>query len=150
MNWYKRAKTPEKDLGLKRNFDDLTVNVEHPAGTDRLGVNGKGEEWRTTMKYDYGFIYAAEGADGEGLDVYLGPDDEAEKVYIVHQNNPETGEYDEDKCMLGFRSEKKAREAYLEHYDSEDYLGSMTTLSLQQFKKDIKNKAGEIKWKKNN
>ena len=147
-NWYKKA-ISEKDLGFKREFHDLVINIEHPAGTERIGVNDKGKEWRTKMKYDYGFIYAAKGADGEGIDVYLGPDEKAKQVYIVHQNKPDTGKYDEDKVMLGFQGQKDAKKAYLDHYDSSDFFGGMTVVSFSEFKKTIEEENGKkIKWKK--
>lgn len=146
-NWYKRA-IEEKDLGFKREFNDLVVNIENPAGTDRVGVNKDGKEWRTKMKYDYGFIYAAKGADGEGIDVYLGPDEKAKQVFVVHQNKPDTGKYDEDKYMCGFNGQKEAKNAYLDHYESPKFFGSMTVISFDEFKDAIKSKkGGKVKWK---
>lgn len=135
FNLSKIANAVEKDLGMKRLFaDDIIVNVENPAGTERVGVNKNGKEWRTKMQYDYGFIYCAKGADGEGLDVYLGPDQEAENAYVIHQVDPDTGQYDEDKVMLGFANKSEAKKIYLEHYDSPDYFGSMTVLPFEEFK----------------
>lgn len=161
MNWYtisklerlayvfRQSSVPEDELGMKRDFAGLKVNVENPAGTDRCGVNDKGKEWRTKMKYDYGFVYSIKGIDGDALDVYLGPDQEAEKVYIVHQVVPETGKFDEDKCMLGFESEDRAKEVYLDHYDSPEYFGSMSVIPFNEFKKIVENGDREkINWKK--
>lgn len=144
----KFSEISEKDLGMKRVFaDDILVNVENPAGTDRIGMSPEGKEWRTTMKYDYGFIYCVTGADGEGLDVYLGPDQEAKEAYVVHQVNPKNGKYDEDKVMLGFESEAKAKKAYLEHYDSPKFFGSMTVLDFDEFKDIVKcGKKGRVHW----
>lgn len=153
VNWavkHKFAEVDEENLGMMRNFNGLSVNVENPAGTERVGVNDKGEEWRTKMEYDYGFISSAKGEGGEGLDVYLGPDEESKKVYVVHQNDPESGEYDEDKVMLGFASKDQAKRIYLNHYDSDDYFGSITTIDFSEFE-DIVNSPGEgkVTWKKN-
>ncbi len=134
FNLIKLAEINEDELGMKRMFDDIVVNIENQAGTERVGVKPNGKEWRSKMKYDYGFISAIEGEDGEGLDVYLGPDQESENVYIIHQNDPETGEYDEDKIMLGFNDKKQAKQAYLDHYDSPDFFGSMTEMSFEDFK----------------
>lgn len=147
--WKKVVSSYEKCLGMKRMFgDEILVNVENSAGTERIGTDPKGKEWRIKMKYDYGFIFCITGADEEGLDVYLGANQEPTDVYIVHQNNPDTGEYDEDKIMLGFNSEKEAKEAYLEHYDSEDFFGSMTTISYNEFKDIVKSGEDErVKWK---
>jgi len=102
------------------------------------------------MKYDYGFIYKAKGEDGEGLDVYLGTNQEPEKVYIVHQNDPKTGKYDEDKVMLGFDSSKKAKSAYLAHYDNPKFFGSMSEIDFVDFKDLILSGKGRVfvNWKK--
>ena len=114
-NWYNKnirkisGIIREEEIGLKRKFDDLVVNVEHPAGTDRYGVDPEGKEWRVKMKYDYGFLPSFKGENGEGLDVYVGPNHKSKHVYIIHQNNPRTGEYDEGKCMMGFDEEEKAK-----------------------------------------
>jgi len=97
------------------------------------------------MKYDYGFISSIEGEDGEGLDTYLGPNQEAEKVYVVHQNDPDTGEYDEDKIMLGFDSEKQAKEAYLAHFDNPDFLGSITEKTFKEFENIVTSKKPSAK-----
>ena len=65
----------------------------------------------------------------------MGPDQEAEKAFIVHQVDPDSGDYDEDKVMLGFATEEDAKEAYLDHYDSPDFFGSMEVVDFEDFKK---------------
>lgn len=145
----KTAEVPEEELGMKRDFAGLEVNVENPAGTERVGVNNKGKEWRTKMKYDYGFIWSVKGTDGDALDVYLGPDQEAANVYIVHQVDPETGDPDEDKCMLGFDNPARAKEEYLAHYDSPKFFGSMSVISFDEFKKIVEEgDRQKVNWKK--
>lgn len=151
MNWYKYCtQTIDEDsLGMKREFAGFLINIENPAGTIRMGTDKKGKEWRIDMQYDYGFINRVKGEDGEGLDVYLGANEDAKNVYIVRQVVPDTGEYDEDKIMLGFDSEKEAKEAYLLHYSSEDFFGSMDTVTMSKFKKCIENDdLGDFAWKK--
>jgi len=55
------------------------------------------------MHFDYGEIDGEVGADGDPLDVYLGPDPDAPFVYVVHQlKAPPFEVFDEDKVMLGF------------------------------------------------
>lgn len=146
---YKMSQVPEEDLGMIRDFAGLEVHVENPAGTERVGVGKDGKEWRTKMKYDYGFICSVKGTDGDALDVYLGPDQEAANVYIVHQVDPDSGEYDEDKCMLGMDNPARAKEEYLEHYDSPDFFGSMSVIPFEEFKKLVENGDKEkINWKR--
>lgn len=154
MNWYKNilwkiaGSIAEEDLGMKRDFGGLVINIERAAGTDRYGISPEGKEWRTRMKYDYGFIASAKGEDGEGLDVYVGPNEKAEKVFIVHQVKPKDGSPDEDKCMIGFDSPSKAKKAYLAHYNSPKFFGSMSEISFDEFKDIVdKKKKDKIKWK---
>ena len=126
---------PEKDLGMVREFNGLRINVENQAGTERVGMGREGE-WRTKMMYDYGFIVRQNGNDGEGLDVYLGPDPEAEYAYIVLQMNPfkEEHTFDEEKVMLGFHSSENAKEVYLAHYNREDFYGGMYQMRFTDFR----------------
>lgn len=151
MNWYrvKLAEIDEQDLGMMRDFAGLSVNVENPAGTDRVGVDPDGHEWRTKMKYDYGFVYNAEGTDGDSLDVYLGPNQDAEKAYVVHQVDPyDDHKYDEDKVMLGFDDLDSAKKAYLDHYDRIDFLGDVTEVDFEEFKKEVETGGRtKINWK---
>tara|TARA_Y100000310_G_C20279483_1_gene621914 strand:- start:101 stop:583 length:483 start_codon:yes stop_codon:yes gene_type:complete len=149
MNWYRIAKYKEQELGVKRNFNDLEVNVENPAGTIRNGVDPDGHEWNTKMKYDYGFVYNTEGTDGDSLDVYLGPNMEAEKAYVVHQVDPyDDHKYDEDKVMLGFEDLDSAKKAYLDHYDRIDFLGEVTEIDFEEFKEEVETGGRtKVNWK---
>lgn len=113
----------------------LTVRVENPAGTWRHWAGGK-----TLMRFDYGYFEDTIGADGEGVDVYLGPDLEtAGNVYIVRQRRRGQEEaskwarYDEDKVMAGFKSEAAARAAYLAQYDDDRFLGSIDVMPVDKF-----------------
>ena len=119
-----------------KTWAGMKIMVENPKGSVRTGKNENGESWRTEMKYDYGYIHGTTGADDEGLDVYLGPAESSPVVYIVHQNDPKTGEYDEDKCMLGFSSPEEAKKAYLAHYDDPKFFGDMEEMSMGEFKKE--------------
>jgi hypothetical protein len=75
------------------------------------------------------------GADGDPVDVFLGPALEWNTVWIVNQINPETKKFDEHKCMIGFRSEEEAKEAYLANYERGwKGLGSIKGMSVSKFK----------------
>jgi len=52
--------------------------------------------------------------------------------------------------MLGFGSEEEAKEAYLKHYDSPDFFGGITTISMDDFKEAIEGKGEKtpLTWKK--
>lgn len=96
------------------------------------------------MHYDYGYIRGTEGVDSDQIDVYVGPDKAAQKVYIIHQNDPVTHKYDEDKCMLCFSSAADAKKAYMKQYDRPGFYGSMTTMTIDEFKSFIFSKKGKM------
>ncbi len=97
------------------------------------------------MKWDYGYVEGAMGADGDCVDVYLGPDESAEWVYVIHQNKgPDYQAFDEDKVMLGFASADSATKAYIAQYDDKRFFGGMSQMTLQAFSKKIFEQAGKV------
>jgi hypothetical protein len=123
-------------------FAGLPITLEHQAGDVREGVDKDGKPWRTVMRYPYGYIKRTMGVDGDQVDVFVGPDEGAKYVYVVHQRHPDTGEYDEDKCMLGFASEDDAVEAYRAHYDRPDaFFGDVTVVPLSMFKQSVRDRS---------
>ena len=69
----------------------LDVSIENPKGSVRSGKDKNGKPWSVTMQSHYGYIKQSKGADKEHIDVFIGPNPESKKVYIVDQVNPETG-----------------------------------------------------------
>lgn len=125
------------------HFNGLTVHVENKPGDVREGTDPNGKKWRTEMKLPYGEINGTLGVDQDKLDAYVGPYEDADNVYIIHQNKvtgEDKGKYDEDKVMLGFKDDEQAKEAYLAHYNRPDYFRSMTVMSLDLFKKALRTK----------
>jgi hypothetical protein len=89
------------------------------------------------MVYDYGYIKKTSGADGEEIDVYMGPHDSAPTAFVVHQLDPATGVYDEDKLFLGFLSAAAARVAFAAHRNDAGAYGGMTAMDIHQLKRWI-------------
>lgn len=98
----------------KRNWRGLEINVEHPAGTTRSGIDAQGTKWEREMLFDYGHFPGVEGNDGESLDCYVGPNDDSDLAFVVNQLF-EDGTFDEHKVMLGFRDQGTATAGYLAH-----------------------------------
>lgn len=118
------------------SYRGLSIAIENKKGSVRRGVNDDGSKWETKMFYPYGYIQGTLGVDGDKLDCYVNTKNkETDKVFIIHQKNPETGRYDEDKVMLGFDTKEEARNAYLAHYDTHKFLGEITTMNFEEFKK---------------
>ena len=118
-------------------FQGLKIGVENPKGSVRRGTDVKtGKPWATKMVWPYGYIRKTEGVDGDKVDVFVGPFKNAKTAYVVHQNDPNTGEYDEDKVLLGFPSAASAKRAYMVHYDEpEKFFGSLSQMSMAEFKR---------------
>ncbi len=117
----------------RMSFQGLSIAIENKKGSVRSGVGKDGKKWRTVMKYPYGYIVGTEGADGDDVDCYVGPDEKALFAFVVHQKKDD-GTFDEDKVMLGFGSEEEARHAYLAHYDTPKYLGPISKVPMERLK----------------
>lgn len=121
----------------RTSWNGLKISIENKKGSVRRGVDKDGHQWATKMHFDYGYIRGSEGTDGDHVDCYLGDNMDAKKVYIVHQNDPVTHKYDEDKCMLGFDTLEDAKKAYLMQYDRPGFLGKIDTMDFDEFKEFI-------------
>ncbi|HHY0551928.1 TPA: hypothetical protein ACVU5P_004247 [Vibrio parahaemolyticus] len=119
----------------------LDISIENPIGSYRTGTAPDGSEWATKMKHHYGDIKRTHGADGDPVDVFLGPEaHDADVVYIVDQVDPETKEFDEHKVMIGFPSLKEAKRAYLSNYDRGwKGLKHIHAIPMDDFKEWLKN-----------
>jgi hypothetical protein len=134
-----QAQQYEPDGKIK--FQGMSIIVENDKGSVREGVDkNTGKPWRTEMRYPYGFVENSKGLDGDAVDVYVGPEAGAKFVFVVHQLNPTTGEWDEDKAMLGFSDAMEAKKAYMIHYDEpEKFYGSLDAVPMDRFKELVMN-----------
>jgi hypothetical protein len=126
-------------LSRRMKFRDLNISVETDKGEKRHWYDPHNKEkGTTTMTHPYGYIRRTKGVDGDHVDVYVGPNEQAKNVYIVHQMKaPDFKKYDEDKCMLGFDSAAAAKAAYLKNFNDDRFFGSITTMPYDDFKKKV-------------
>lgn len=116
----------------------LRVAIENPKGSIRSGVSKAGKTWSIKMRHHYGEFTQYTGRDGDPLDVFIGPDSSAMHVYVVNQVNPDTGRFDEHKCLAHFADEAAAREGYLASYTPGwKGLGGIKTFTIAEFKRWI-------------
>jgi hypothetical protein len=127
-------------LSDKYRFAGFNISVENKKGSTRSGTDKDGHEWHCKMNFDYGYIRGSVGVDGDHVDVYIGDNEKAEYAYIVHQNDPATGKYDEDKVMLGFNSLSDAKAAYLKQYDRPGFLGKIDVMPIEEFREKVLSK----------
>ena len=115
----------------------LDIAIENPRGSTRSGTDKEGKPWSVTMHNHYGYIKRTEGADGDHVDVFIGPNPKSDKVFIVDQVNVD-GSFDEAKVLIGFDSKLKARSGYKSNYSSGWKVGPITSMSMDEFKEWVK------------
>jgi len=93
----------------------LQLVIEHPRGTYRCGVSPDGVAWSSRVAAHYGYLSGTRGADGDPVDVFVGPFPESESSWVINQRHAD-GAFDEHKVMLGFHSKDQARAAYTGSY----------------------------------
>lgn len=123
-------------MGHLRMFG-LEITIETAKGGMRRGIDADGKAWQVLMPAHYGYIKRTTGADGEHIDCYVGSNPFADTVYVIRQQNPDTGEFDELKVMLGFSARAQAISTYVRGFSDgrgHQRIQSVTEMSVQQFK----------------
>jgi len=115
-------------------WNGMPIVIENPRGSTRRGVSSSGEIWRREMTAHYGYISGTEGTDGDQVDVFMGKHPESELVFVVHQIDQSTGQFDELKVILGETNLKKAKELYLSNYSKGWKCGEIESMTISQFK----------------
>lgn len=113
------------------------ITLENPKGSTRSGKDADGKAWSITMQNDYGYIRGTESVDGDHIDIYLGDNTASEKVFVMDAIDQKTGAFDEHKVLLGFDSAEAALDAYLANYEKGWKPGTLTEVSLGEFRKWI-------------
>src|SRR5574340_308258 len=117
----------------------MRIAIENLAGTKRSGVDHEGKPWEVTMPYHYGYIKGTEGADGDHLDVAVGPlMDQGTEAHIINQRGPD-GEFDEHKVFIGYPSRGAAIQAFRagRSDDPDEVMGAVITVPIEELKRWI-------------
>lgn len=115
----------------------LDIAIENPKGAARSGVGGDGRTWSVKMPSHYGYIKRTEGADGDHVDVYLGPHLKSPRVYVIDQKDADSGKFDEHKAFIGFASKPHVVATYRKAFSdgrSGERLGAIHEMSVGAFK----------------
>lgn len=133
-----KKETLKKSLPIKKkiNFQGIPISIETQKGEERTYINDDGSIGSNIMTVDYGYVDNSLSLDADELDVFVGPEKDSKMVYVIDQQNPSVGIYDEQKCMLGFRDANHARNTYMDNYTSgNDYFLEIQSMSLDHFKR---------------
>ncbi|MFN6304345.1 MAG: LPD38 domain-containing protein [Planctomycetota bacterium] len=116
----------------------LDISIENPRGSERSGTDASGKAWRTDMAHHYGYVKGSKGNDKDHVDVFIGPNPESTKVFVVDQKNPD-GSFDEHKALLGFNTIEEAQAGYLANYQTGwQGLGAISEMPADAFKSWVK------------
>lgn len=119
-------------------YQGLPIAIETLKNAVRTWKSPDGSTGSTKLTVAYGYIKQTKGTDEDEIDCFVGPDPKATNVYIVHQQDPQTGMYDEEKCMLGFPNEREAERVYRENYDvPAKFILTISPMAMDHFKRYI-------------
>lgn len=127
---YSSHKATEQRKSNHIRLHGLSICIETPKGHRRR------PDW-PEMPADYGYIKRTEGADGDAVDVFIGPHQKSEMVYVIDQCSKD-GTFDEHKVMLGYTNYNKAVDAYKAAYTKGWKVGKVTAMTIEQFKNWLK------------
>jgi hypothetical protein len=119
----------------------IHVTIETPLDRNRSGIGPDGTPWSVRMPAHYGYVKGSRGADGDHVDVYVGPEAHraaALPVFVVDQCDADTRRFDEHKAMIGFRDRESARQAYLGAFSDgrgHERIGGVARTSFEGFRR---------------
>lgn len=144
----KSPKTKTHDSWLTRwfrtkdelpDYGGLPIVMEQAKGQSR---NGR------IMAAGYGFVKGTVGADGDCVDVFLGPEKASQTVWVISQLGPDGDVFEQHKCMMGFTNWQDACAAYLGSFLSPSdtkRLGDVKEMTMEEFKKWLYDQRSEEK-----
>lgn len=105
----------------------LKIAIETPRGEKRK------KKW-PKLPAHYGYFKGSVGADGDQVDVFIGPKPATEVAFVANMKGT-NGKFDEHKVVLGFKSAERARECLVEAYgDQEHRVGKLTAMTIPMLK----------------
>lgn len=119
----------------------MHVAIETPKDRLRSGVGPDGTPWSVRMPAHYGYVKRSVGADGDAVDVYIGPrahEATTLPVWIVDQCDADEKGFDEHKVMIGFPDSDSARNTYLAAFSDgrgHERIGAVSRTTFEHFKK---------------
>src|SRR5215469_3527784 len=123
----------------------LNITIENPKGSLRRKLRPDGSViWASEMPAHYGYIRNTVGSDFDQVDCFIGKHDKSNFVYIVDQQHPDSGKYDESKCMIWFKNAKHAKKCYMKSFadgSGKKRFQGISGFDIDSFKKWLKSNA---------
>lgn len=108
----------------------MPLAIENPKGSTRIRTSGPSK-----MAADYGQITgSAKDADKMDVDAYVGPHHDSKKVFVINQQHPHTGAFNEHKVMVGYKDRSHAVHDYVHSFA--DGLGHKRIQSIVEMDAD--------------
>lgn len=127
----------------------LDISIENHKGGIRHGIGKDGKKWAVAMPDHYGYIRKTQGADGDHVDCYVGPNHGSRRVYVIDQKDHETGKFDEHKVMIGYATRDDAVSAYKSAFsDKKNRMMHISRMSIEEFKDWLKDGNTKTQFKK--
>jgi len=130
--WFRGDPMSPDGVKFKVEFQGIPIHIDRPKGFVMQGTGADGKPWEQKYKYNYGFIPKTEGGDGDGIDVFIGPNKKAPESFWAMQTKPD-GSFDEYKVFLGFDSRSEAVAVYTDHIPKK-LLNGMVTIRVGMMK----------------
>ena len=122
----------------KRTFRGLEIHLDQPKGSTRSWKNDKGEVYFTAhYPHDYGFFPNVIGTDGDHLDVYVGPHEDAQHAYILEKMKRDGKTFDEHKVFVGFKDPDHIKKEVLSTWRGPEYVGKMHQIPFDELHKHV-------------
>lgn len=128
------SKIANDPIKKKVEVQGVPIHIEWKKGETRLYKKNGVVKYERLMKADYGYIPETKDSDGEEIDVYLGPDTSAPTAYVIKQMK-KSGDFDENKVMVGYSSKAKARESYDHHMGGcKEFFGGISAVAVSSLR----------------
>jgi hypothetical protein len=125
-----------KTVKRRVEWNGFQIDVETEQGEERVGVSPDGIAWSAVAPAPYGEIKNTKGADGDPIDIVLGPNPKG-ATFVVDQIDPKTGKFDEHKVYAGFDSEQQAQQTYEASFSDgsgKTRIGAVNPVSVAQLR----------------
>lgn len=100
------------------NVRQLLQNGNFRARFSGIFVRQLVNPWAQKLTADYGYIRRTHSkADGDHIDIFVGPDRTLNSVFVVNQVDQKTGDFDEHKLVVGVPDAESAKALYMSNYE---------------------------------